>query len=723
VNLRSRWYSPELGRFLAPDLLGLAGGTNPWLYADGDPVERRDPTGLAPEGISDVAPITERTHSPALQNTGQSLVGWLWGEVRTRASVGFSAAEVLVCKVRAEAMRLDFYDPTGTKPVGSTSQFDNLMLHVDSAIVDFALTGSQKVLAVAADVLAPNGTGTGAAQHAKDGVVATARAPFERMARDAELLQRKGHSKAVAVGLAEAGYLLELLPVMKGYDAVTGKDTRHFLDSGNERVLGTLERGTKGVQAVSETILFLAGPLSKSATVAEGAGVTAAEGRAGTLVAEETAASRLATGEARAATTSAEAAAARGPNKGLAQAVDPTAPRGAAAGEASGGRAAASEASAAEANAARQAQTNTAREAEARAAREAEARAAREAEAKAAREAEARAALEAETRCFLAGTLVETLTGRRPIETIAVGDVVLSRNEDTGAYSWRGVRRLFPGMTRLVAHLLVATSLHGALDLQTIDCTPNHPIWRAGSGFVRADALRAGDVLSSPSGAPVVVASVDVVALVARTWNFEVETDHTYFVAETSGDPALWVHNTCEEALRRRFEADSAAGKTSQSWDEYRTKYVKERGEVLGRDPAQLKVQEHEGRIGAELELRGQVDGELRRLDPEFDADAKGRTPEWRETGGRQRTFDEIGGSMQDSFVDSQLRPNPRKNLPDGNFANALREHFDKADVTVVQIRQLSEANKRRIRDLVERLRNSRISPPGRRSGSSSTRV
>jgi RHS repeat-associated protein len=546
VNLRARWYSPELGRFLDPDLLGLAGGTNPWLYTDGDPIERRDPTGLSPEGLSDVAPITERTHSPtpALQNSGPGLFARLWDGARVAVANGLASGERLLHRAQVEAQRLDFYDPTGTKPVGSTNTFDNLILHVDSAVIDLALTGWQKTLAVAHDVVAPDQLDTGAAQRAKDAAVAHAMAPFERMARDAELLQRAGHSKAAAVALAEAGYLIETLPVLKAYDAITGKDTRHFLDTGNERHLGRLERGTKGVQAFSETVLAVAPVLAPSAALAEGAALTAAEGRAATALAEEGLAARAATAEA-SAVARAEAAAARGPNKGLAQAIDPDAARGAASSEAAAGRAAAAEAEAAEAAAARQAQTNTAREAEARAAREAEARAAREAEARAALEAEARAALEAETRCFLAGTLVETLTGRRPIETIAVGDVVLSRNEDTGAYSWHGVRRLFPGMTRLVAHLLVATSLHGALDLQTIDCTPNHPIWRAGSGFVRADALRAGDVLSSPSGAPVVVASVDVVAQVARTWNFEVETDHTYFVAGRLGAPAIWAHNDC----------------------------------------------------------------------------------------------------------------------------------------------------------------------------------
>lgn len=536
VNLRARWYSPELGRFLDPDLLGVAGGTNPWLYADGDPVERRDPTGLAPEGW-DVAPITASTHSPPVENAGPGLLARLWDRARTYSAISMTTAELLLRRAQHEAMRFDFYDPTGTKPHGSTNPLDNLIIHIDTAAVDLVLTASQKALAIGADVVAPDDLGTGAARGALDGAKAAALAPVDRFERDAQLLLEDDHSMASAGLLAAARALAEPLPVEKGHDALSGNDSRAFIDTGEERELTRLERGAKAVQAVAETILLVAPVVGPGALAAERAALAAAEGRAGALLAEEgLAASRVAAAEAKAAT------AARGPNTGLAQVLDPKVARGAAQAEGAAARGAAAEGEAAEASAARRAEA-----AEARVARDAEAakaRAAREAETAEARAA--REAAEAETKCFLAGTLVDTLTGRRPIEAIAASDLVLSRSEETGAYSWRRVRRLLPGATRLVAHVLVATALHGsAVDLQTIDCTPNHPTWREGSGFVRADALRAGDVLSSPSGLPVVVAGVEVAAQVARTYNFEVEEDHTYFVAGRLRAPAIWVHNDC----------------------------------------------------------------------------------------------------------------------------------------------------------------------------------
>jgi RHS repeat-associated protein len=44
--MRNRWYEPRSGRFLSEDPIGLASGTNPYLFAGNDPVNGRDPTGL-----------------------------------------------------------------------------------------------------------------------------------------------------------------------------------------------------------------------------------------------------------------------------------------------------------------------------------------------------------------------------------------------------------------------------------------------------------------------------------------------------------------------------------------------------------------------------------------------------------------------------------------------------------------------------------------------------
>lgn len=44
---RNRYYNPQIGRFISEDPIGLMGGINPYMYCDGDPVNRVDPLGLA----------------------------------------------------------------------------------------------------------------------------------------------------------------------------------------------------------------------------------------------------------------------------------------------------------------------------------------------------------------------------------------------------------------------------------------------------------------------------------------------------------------------------------------------------------------------------------------------------------------------------------------------------------------------------------------------------
>ncbi len=41
-----RYYDPETGRYLTPDPIGLAGGINPFVYAESNPINYIDPWGL-----------------------------------------------------------------------------------------------------------------------------------------------------------------------------------------------------------------------------------------------------------------------------------------------------------------------------------------------------------------------------------------------------------------------------------------------------------------------------------------------------------------------------------------------------------------------------------------------------------------------------------------------------------------------------------------------------
>src|SRR5262249_15754766 len=49
IYARARWLDPQTGSFLSADPAGYRDSSNLYLYAGGDPINRRDPTGLCGE--------------------------------------------------------------------------------------------------------------------------------------------------------------------------------------------------------------------------------------------------------------------------------------------------------------------------------------------------------------------------------------------------------------------------------------------------------------------------------------------------------------------------------------------------------------------------------------------------------------------------------------------------------------------------------------------------
>ncbi len=144
--------------------------------------------------------------------------------------------------------------------------------------------------------------------------------------------------------------------------------------------------------------------------------------------------------------------------------------------------------------------------------------------------------------CFLAGTLVETENGRKPIEEIAVGDKVLSKDEHTGEQGLKSVVRLFRNTTEQVVSVSVASGAKEST-AQTIHCTPGHPWFVQDKGWTYAAELRVGDRLIGAYGDALEVRVVAVRAEHAETFNVEVEDWSTYFVAGGESEAAIWIHN------------------------------------------------------------------------------------------------------------------------------------------------------------------------------------
>ncbi len=131
--------------------------------------------------------------------------------------------------------------------------------------------------------------------------------------------------------------------------------------------------------------------------------------------------------------------------------------------------------------------------------------------------------------CFGSGTPVRTLTGPRAIESLRVGDQVLTQSTATGALGYRpvvGVHHNPPSPTFLIK---VAGD--------TIVSSPFHRFWKAGRGWVMAREIRPGDRLRLLDGVSE-VAGVEE-GKVQLVYNLDIAEDADFF----AGNAAALVHD------------------------------------------------------------------------------------------------------------------------------------------------------------------------------------
>ncbi len=157
--------------------------------------------------------------------------------------------------------------------------------------------------------------------------------------------------------------------------------------------------------------------------------------------------------------------------------------------------------------------------------------------------------------CFVAGTLVTTEDGFKPIEEIEVGDKVLSENEQTGEVAVKEVTQTFVNETDELVHI--------GVNGETISATPSHPFYVYKFGWTLAGSLRAGDVLVLSNGELVTVEWVqhEILESPIKVYNFEVEDFHTYFV----GENGIFVHNGCGDNSWNEYQKEHAGEGKSRS--------------------------------------------------------------------------------------------------------------------------------------------------------------
>ncbi|MBR1811010.1 MAG: hypothetical protein IJ766_05085, partial [Clostridia bacterium] len=137
--------------------------------------------------------------------------------------------------------------------------------------------------------------------------------------------------------------------------------------------------------------------------------------------------------------------------------------------------------------------------------------------------------------CFVAGTVVLTVTGTVAIEDVKVGDLVYATDPDTGETALKEVLQTFVRESSELVHVTV--------DGEEIICTNEHPFYSPKKGWTAACELRAGDILVTVNGEYVTVEKIqhEILENSIKVYNFEVADFHTYFVAETG----ILVHNDC----------------------------------------------------------------------------------------------------------------------------------------------------------------------------------
>jgi len=132
--------------------------------------------------------------------------------------------------------------------------------------------------------------------------------------------------------------------------------------------------------------------------------------------------------------------------------------------------------------------------------------------------------------CFAAGTPVSTGAGHRAIETLKVGDQVLTQDTTTGALAYQPILTVF--------HNPPAEVLRVELDSgDQIVATDIHRFWLTGKGWKMARELEPGDHLRVMGGTARVIAVVREPRQLV--YNLEVAGPGDFFV----GQAGILVHN------------------------------------------------------------------------------------------------------------------------------------------------------------------------------------
>ncbi len=141
------------------------------------------------------------------------------------------------------------------------------------------------------------------------------------------------------------------------------------------------------------------------------------------------------------------------------------------------------------------------------------------------------------TTCFVAGTLIETKNGLKPIEEFNGDELVWSRNDLTLEYDYKPVIAKKITHNQPIFEVIVQNSLGVTESLKT---TEEHPFWVKNIGWQKASILSEGMTLLDRDNNELTVISQKLLAKLDTVYNIEVKDYHTYHV----GSLGIWVHNS-----------------------------------------------------------------------------------------------------------------------------------------------------------------------------------
>ncbi|SMG53018.1 intein C-terminal splicing region/intein N-terminal splicing region/RHS repeat-associated core domain-containing protein [Paenibacillus aquistagni] len=145
-----------------------------------------------------------------------------------------------------------------------------------------------------------------------------------------------------------------------------------------------------------------------------------------------------------------------------------------------------------------------------------------------------------ECNCFTAGTKILTKNGEKAIEEIAVGDMVLEKDDLTGDIAYKEVLGLFQKKANEIYYIHVGE--------EVIEVTGEHPFWLNDVGWTLVKNLKVGDLLVASDGSTKSIEQINKAEVHTTVYNFEVKDYNSYFVSNLG----LWVHNcTVTEGMIR----------------------------------------------------------------------------------------------------------------------------------------------------------------------------